>query len=704
MPTCSRLGFAAMLALACSFSAAGCATEVSEDAVESGDELRGATSMLELLAQVPPGTPWKDVKPWIRARLMLNAEAVYAKVRHEWGQRGLDEKEERILESPNAAMIENFDRVLKFVLAPDIPETFTPSTDITNPELATQMRRFYLAYVAGNRGALLDRIPGVKDWDGGDILNMYIYVPSANDALVSYVTDIENKIRAIPENALTDVEQALVKKAFFTTRAMRSNVFNHAGWAPGWLWNFVLHYKSTPENHIYKDDEEFLLYLNAVTFQPLHFVNKGTVDAFNWDYESYVDPGLLSDYELPPDSPAGQGFFTLSRWWAERLNDHPAAKNKCTVYSKTARNIIWENFTAVQRTNADGSETFEGYAASYEATAAARRNDIKQTAVDAIEAAFGGPSSMLTPSQKSAVLAAIQAETRPAAILDTIYATLDNVTGSTAASDALKAQFDDLEIVGGNYAPGDPVRPEDEATVKAMWANLKAFLASHYGGLTVDIAALAPAEVSITTNQATYAAAPGVVNVGLADPTNKATLYSTLLHEAKHAIDFASKAPVQGAAWEGAATLAEQMVSPTFLDEVMSSPADQKRLPFYRLANQIEFVRLTATTDATLKVFLRNSCGNGQPDTIDFAKNIVRSYGYDDEPTLLLRSRRAHYGPQYLEYDYGQVQYAGIVQYFQAQIGPSKTIDPFVLQACDLTTPARNAAAVNKLKACLGLP
>ncbi len=70
------------------------------------------------------------------------------------------------------------------------------------------------------------------------------------------------------------------------------------------------------------------------------------------------------------------------------------------------------------------------------------------------------------------------------------------------------------------------------AAVNAAWTVVKAFLASRYGGLTVDIAALAPATVSITTTQGTFAAAPGVVNVGLATATNKATFYSTLLHEA----------------------------------------------------------------------------------------------------------------------------------------------------------------------------
>ena len=77
---------------------------------------------------------------------------------------------------------------------------------------------------------------------------------------------------------------------------------------------------------------------------------------------------------------------------------------------------------------------------------------------------------------------------------------------------------------------------------------------------------------------------------------------------------------------------------------------------------------------------------------------------FDGPTTLLLRSRRAHFSSQYLEYDYGQVQYQGVVAYFQQAIGPAKTIDPFVLQGCGMETPARDAASVAKLKTCLGLP
>src|SRR5688572_338746 len=106
-----------MLALT-PITAASCAGTDPDNSDETGDEILGVTPMLDILAEVPPGTAWKDVKPAIRRKLRANAEAFYAKVRHDWGAFGLDEKEQRLLQAPTAAMIENFDLVMKFRLSP----------------------------------------------------------------------------------------------------------------------------------------------------------------------------------------------------------------------------------------------------------------------------------------------------------------------------------------------------------------------------------------------------------------------------------------------------------------------------------------------------------------------------------------------------------------------------------------------------------
>jgi hypothetical protein len=49
------------------------------------------------------------------------------------------------------------------------------------------------------------------------------------------------------------------------------------------------------------------------------------------------------------------------------------------------------------------------------------------------------------------------------------------------------------------------------------------------------------------------------------------------------------------------------------------------------------------------------------------------------------------------------VQVLDTIDYLQAQIGPSKTVDPFLLQACNIPSPRKDDISVNALKACLGL-
>jgi hypothetical protein len=71
---------------------------------------------------------------------------------------------------------------------------------------------------------------------------------------------------------------------------------------------------------------------------------------------------------------------------------------------------------------------------------------------------------------------------------------------------------------------------------------------------------------------------------------------------------------------------------------------------------------------------------------------------------LTLRSRRAHLGYQYLEYEYGRVLYIDLIAWLQQQIGTDAvTVDPILLQACAMPSPTKNQAAVTKLKTCLGL-
>ena len=124
-------------------------------------------------------------------------------------------------------------------------------------------------------------------------------------------------------------------------------------------------------------------------------------------------------------------------------------------------------------------------------------------------------------------------------------------------------------------------------------------------------------------------------------------------------------------------------------------------MPVARLETEVDNVRFTATTDATLKIFLRASCGSTEPDTIAYAEEIVRSYGYSDPAILRLRSRRAHRSSQYLQYDYGLAMFTDLLSYLQNGVGAAPRVDAYLLQACGMPNPKKDKTSIDDLKACI---
>src|SRR5205085_1439932 len=100
----------------------------------------------------------------------------------------------------------------------------------------------------------------------------------------------------------------------------------------------------------------------------------------------------------------------------------------------------------------------------YGTTITKRLDFMKTTAAGAVDGAFPVGSPLLTEAQRAQVKQAIQGETKPAAIVETLTAALDKATGKTEASAKLKADLEGLTMVGG-YAEGEALRPADEATI-----------------------------------------------------------------------------------------------------------------------------------------------------------------------------------------------------------------------------------------------
>ncbi len=277
-----------------------------------------------------------------------------------------------------------------------------------------------------------------------------------------------------------------------------------------------------------------------------------------------------------------------------------------------------------------------------------------------------------------------------------LLSALDEVTGNEAASGKVQQTLDKQPKVGGDYAADAPVRDADRTQILEMWNKIRAFIKREYSGYRVDIASLIPVEPIIITKGQNQNTLGGEVTLALGSSLNLASFSSTFMHEIKHAIDQNSHAAVEGAAWEGAATSIERQVWPIFIEEAMASQA--ALLPIARLKTEIDNVRFTATTDATLKIFLRESCDDGEPDTIAYARQIVQGYGYNEDDILELRSRRAHSSTQYLQYDYGLAMYTDLISYLQNGVGPEPRIDAYLLQACGLPSARKDKPTVDDLK------
>jgi hypothetical protein len=98
-------------------------------------------------------------------------------------------------------------------------------------------------------------------------------------------------------------------------------------------------------------------------------------------------------------------------------------------------------------------------------------------------------------------------------------------------------------------------------------------------------------------------------------------------------------------------------------------------------------------------------CRRIEPDdlnTVKFVKRVANSYGL----TVVLANTtaiRSHADTQYFQYIWGGLQVLDDIAYLRGEVGTSgrHRIDPFVLFACGLNTPRRDATYIAALKTCL---
>lgn len=657
------------------------------------NEMSGLPPTIEqVLSRIAKGTTWQDLSPGLRADLETLAAAVLARDRMSWGVTGLQEKADLLGSSPTPAMTENIDRVLSITYASELPGKFQLARDVVNVDLKRMILRIYLA-ITDDRGFMLTNHPDFKSWDGLPVRELWLLDHKHVAAMAEWLRETEVGMRRIPDDALTPMEKALRAKSYFTTRAGRH--FDRPAVGTNGSLGYAVLYKLQPQP--FESDQALLEAYNASMFSEFRDLNVGTLDAFMFDYESEFNQEWLKSQGM--SDALADNILKLGNLFRTRIQALPERNSRCTIYSPAERNARWDTFTAGQITNADGSESLQSYSRLYQDIASRRLGTMRAIGRLTLERLFPDGSPELTAEQRLRVANLLNSETRPAMMMDTLVSALEEATGSTAASMKVKDAIARQPMVGGSYSAGDPVREADKAQILDMWSKLRAFMRREYSGYRVDINALIPLEPIIVSSGQNQFASRGQVNLSLGTAWNLASFSSTMMHEMKHAIDQNSHAAVEGAAWEGAATSVERQVWPIFIEEAMAGQA--ALIPVARLRTEIDNVRFTATTDATLKILLRESCGIDTPDTISYAEGIVQSYGYTDRDILRLRSRRAHRDTQYLQYDYGLTMYSDLLSYLQEGIGPTPRVDAFLLQACGSTSPRKDKVTIDDLKACI---
>jgi hypothetical protein len=320
----------------------------------------------------------------------------------------------------------------------------------------------------------------------------------------------------------------------------------------------------------------------------------------------------------------------------------------------------------------------------------------------------------LKPAQRRRVIAAIDTETAFGSFPGKIRLALDAAQGTVNGAAATQwngaiAKY--VERIGGNYRPGESVRPREKQLLEAMFAQVKTWVARQHEGYPIDIASLYP---HITFRIDTQVGVPdtvppGIITIGLATERSKMEYYSWMIHELRHAVWMAQVSTAadkskarndEGLAVEGSGVAVESMLLEPFTRSVLQN---QTAYALYALDYGIRDARYAGTTDATLQRYFRNSCSSpSDPNTIDFAKHIAVGYGLDG-PLADTVSLRAHAGTQYLQYIAGGLHVLDAISYLQGKVDPTlrHRIDPYVLFACGLNNPSRDPAYVNALRACL---
>jgi hypothetical protein len=670
----------------------GCSS-VSEPSEEAqADELAASTDVAGLLTMVPDGKAWADLSPKLRLAFQKRAKKTLATFRHNWGLGGLRAKLGTVRTAPTTKMRENINRLLSLRMHAYAPDGFDLDRDVTNPDLRAGLLAQYIYDTTWL--SYTNERSAYAGWDGEKLKEMFLADAQVFRDRILFADAAIAALKAIPDAALTPSERAFRTQSMLVLKTSHSNTEVTAA-----LWTYTgmaEEYGQPLALRAFATDAELLEQLNAWTFVEFGELDEGATVAFTSGFDGEFEPGLLKGAGVP-DAQV-KPMMTLGGFYRDRFIANPKTATKCTPYSSARRAALWDGFTGDLRANADGLETMDSYAARYLAPVPDLGIAVRLHTKRLVNALFPDGDPLLTTSQRATVIARIDATPGPIALYGAAVVTiLNEVTGGVDAgkryNDAVSGSNNQI----GGYADGEALRAADLATVNAMWDEVKAYLAQKYRGYPLDIASLLSRPILSATYAGAFTTVAGVT-IGLKEPTSKPHMYEAILHEAKHSIDFASRAAVEGAAWEGAAKTTETSNAPEFLDTRFQNDAEREVYAFKAsMASFSSHVKL----GAKLQVYTRSVCNPADPSSFEQTVSYLVPYGYDD---ALARKRLGQVysrGLQPLSYDYGVEMYSDIMAYLQTGIGTIAKVDAFLLQACKMPSPTKSTLWVDKLRTCV---
>ena len=286
-----------------------------------------------------------------------------------------------------------------------------------------------------------------------------------------------------------------------------------------------------------------------------------------------------------------------------------------------------------------------------------------------------------------------------------IAAVLTSVTGGTTASSAFSTvQSTDVPVYGGGYAPGATARAADAAGVQAVEDSLKAWVVAHYSGHAVAIASLVANILPLHFNTGSSSAADTLtgtqITFGLANPLGQGSVSKSLMQMTYFAINRQLPHPFGPPVEAGLSLVAQNVLTNPFITDTVTDPVAASLVA---LDGETIAATTLAITDATFQRITRttsspNCTDPSDADTLTFGASIAASYGLSAAQTTKLVNRFSP-GTQYLNYEVGSFVQADVLAYLQSQVDATgvHSVDPFLLIACGISNPQKDATTVATL-------